>query len=123
MTNDLTIGGRVVRIINRVTRPVLKQITGEVFMITAASPIYTADAIEGDKNDRAPPRIMEVLDLSDGGQEKILIVNTVLERELARAYPDDTYVGRSFVACRYAVEGKPYYVYSIAEIENVDTSV
>lgn len=52
-------------------------------------------------------------------QQYTLICSAVIKANLARSYPDDSYVGKCFQLIRHAKrEGKPYFDYTIAEIED-----
>jgi hypothetical protein len=108
------------KIAKQVTRTVLHQHDGEPFYIQFQSSIRRSTVEPaGDKADMAPPNIADVLNL-ETGEMQILVMNTVLESELQRAYPNDDYVGRMFGVKRGKSElDKRYKVYTIIEIERV----
>jgi hypothetical protein len=143
MAKDLTISQRATAVApanmpagfavkKQVTRSVLQQKDGEVFYVTIEAPAYQGQEITMDgrsgKPKMAPARLCEVVNLSTG-ELQLLIMNTVLESELARAYPpsveggDPTYSGHSFAILRAhpAEADKRYKTYKILEIEPVES--
>lgn len=106
-----------------ITRAVLQQIDGEPFSVK-----FETRAIEGQElkpqgrgTKMAPARVCDVLKLPSK-EPCILIMNTVLESELDRAFPDGTYVGHSFAILRGAHPDandvdKRYKLYRILELK------
>jgi hypothetical protein len=63
-----------------------------------------------------PPQLAQVIDLTTGEVVQI-IIGSVLESELKREYPNDTYVGKGFSIQKAKIQGKRYAAYQIAELE------
>lgn len=112
----LVISGSDYEIAEIVTRTVLRQENGRPFFVTFESGTYEAPPLDGPSK-YAPPMISEVVNL-ETGECQILIMNTVLLRELDRHYPAGAYVGRSFAIVGYTHPDpeKRYRIYSVREI-------
>ncbi len=114
------------RVVKHVTRPLLKLEAGQEYFVTIESKIFDADpAVKGrersnadgsKKETMAPPRLMDVLDLVHASRPSQIIVNTVLESELVKKYPSDSYVGKSFMLVKNQIQGRRYATFQIAEI-------
>jgi hypothetical protein len=63
-----------------------------------------------------PPQLAQVVNLETGEIVQI-IVGSVLESELKREYPDDSYIGKGFQIQKAKIQGKRYAAYQIAELE------
>ena len=105
-----------------VTLPLLKMEADKPCFVTILEPIYKAKAIApgrkaaDGKPQMEPPELMNVTNL-ENGHEYQMIVNTVLGSNLRDAYPNDTYVGKSFLLERRQIAGKRYASFDITEIE------
>lgn len=121
--NVLTLAnGLKFTIAKQVTRTVLAQEDNIPFYVTFQTAAIEAEVLVNNAgrkaaNDMGPPRICNVENLENGAQQT-LIMNAVLEAELDRNYPDQSYVGRSFAIRRQAhhKDDKRYKTYQIAEI-------
>lgn len=111
----LAIGGREYEMVAQVTRPVLSQKGNEPFAVQFEGPIRQSDVRIPD-SDMAPPMVADVVNL-ETGECMLLIVNTVMESELTRYFPDGGYVGK-FLAMRRekSAADKRYYTYKIVEL-------
>lgn len=89
-------------------RKVMKDVTdpetGEVKKMEVASPV------------KEPPTTCQVTDL-ESGERKQMIVGAVMLGELGKRYPDDSYVGKSFVFRVFSIQGKQYKGIELAEVE------
>jgi hypothetical protein len=111
------------KLVKQVTRTVLQQKDGVPFAVhfeSAAIESEVTQETKGGKPKMAPARVCDVVDIADGSK-KILIMNTVLEGELSRAYPELSYVGKQFLLRSHFPVGsdgkaKNYKVYEIIEI-------
>ena len=109
-----------------VTTPILKiDDNGKLVYFKITGKIYPAPPNAGERTrkgtdgaEMAPPNLVDVMDYSDG-QEKKVVVNTVLGEELKRTYPEDSYVGLSFEVAKFKPAGgsKRYATFTITEIE------
>jgi len=69
-----------------------------------------------------PPMLVRVTDFTNGEPVKgEIIVPAVLETELKDAYPDDTYVGKTFLLVKHRPDGKRYNTFEVSEVE-IDTT-
>lgn len=113
-----------------VTRSVLPQIPDEPFYIEFQTPFVASKmnpefSKYRDKKTGEPslPDVAEVVNLATG-EYQILIGNTVLQSEITKAYPDETYVGRCFAVLQTKSEiDKRYRVYKIVEIRRKGSGV
>ena len=107
------------RTVRQITRTVLQQLEGIPFAITFESGAYEGENLQttrGGGLKMQPARLAEILNL-ETGERQLLIMNTVLERELLKAFPDNGYIGHSFIVRGKKPDGKGYRVYEIQEIE------
>lgn len=119
--ND-TLAAAGFEVVKQVTRSILVQRDGVPFAVTFEGAAYEGQEITESRGGAKmePARLCDVLNLITH-EKQSLIMNTVLEHELERAYPNGSYVGKSF-AIRGArpvdAEGKQkrYRTYEIAEI-------
>jgi hypothetical protein len=97
-------------------KPVYFKITGKIYPAPPNAGERTRKGTDG--AEMAPPNLVDVMDYSDG-QEKKIVVNTVLGEELKRTYPEDSYVGLSFEVAKFKPAGgsKRYATFTITEIE------
>lgn len=120
----------------QVTRTVLQQVEGVPIAIRFDGPAYQGEELQQGKGSgvkMAPARLANITNLIDG-QAMSLIMNTVLEGELLRAYGGEAdgtgdktpgYVGKSFAIRSHKpvdAEGKAkrYRVYQIIELKKKD---
>jgi hypothetical protein len=111
-------------IVKHVTLPLLKFEADPVF-VQFLEPIIQAEATGkgragADGTEMKPPEIAKVQDLV----RKIpcqIIVNAVLGAELRKAYPGDTYVGKSFRLAKNNISGKRYKTFEILEVKMKQT--
>lgn len=110
--------GVAITIKRQVTRDVLVQRDNETIFVRFEAPIYEGKKIEGGaQKDMAAARLGNVLNIVNGMQQ-VIIVNTVLEKNLDENYPDDAYVGRSFgITMMGKKDGKRYKTFTIFEVE------
>lgn len=118
----MEIGGMKFKVAKVLTVPVIRQKEGETVYITVTSPMFVGNPIkqiggDGKEQKREPATLMRVRDLQDGGVEKHYICTAVVKGNLRDQYPDDTYVGHSFMIRKGAKsEGKQYRDMEIIEI-------
>lgn len=114
------------KVVKQVTRTVLQQKDDVPFCVTFESAIRESEVQEGTgrggKPKMAAARVADVLNIETGSHQ-ILICNTVLEGELNRNYPDNSFVGRTFLMRSFfpvdlnSVTGKKAYkVFEIIEV-------
>ena len=114
------------QVVKQVTRTVLQQKDSVPFCVTFESAIRDSEVQEGTgrggKPKMAAARVADVVNI-EGGSHQILIVNTVLEGELNRNYPDNSFVGKTFLMKSYfpadlnsATGKKAYKVFEIIEV-------
>lgn len=120
VATSLTLGDGEYIVARQVTRTVLRQDDGKPFYVLIESAADISDMPEEakakKKDDMAPARVCNVVNL-ETGEPQVLIMNTVLESELDRAYPNGDYVGRSYAISRQqAATDKRYKTYRILEI-------
>lgn len=123
---EITVGALKFKVIKHVTLPHLQQPETVALGIKILSPIYTGNQLpKTDKDGKAivvedkqkPPQLVRCINLEDGG-EYTYIVAAVPESQLKLEYPNDGYVGRSFVILKGPKkEGKRYFQYAVQEIE------
>jgi hypothetical protein len=123
--NTVMLGDGEYEIERRVTRTVISQKDGEPLFVLFQEPAYTSDVKQKKGNkDMDPARCANVINL-ETGEEHILIMNTVLESELNKAYPDNGYVGRAYAITRSTPEqgegDRRYKVYKIIELRKKKT--
>lgn len=115
-------------VVKQVTRTVLQQVENVPFAVEFEGPAHESEvqtpARGGTK--MQPARVADVINLVTGSRQ-VLIMNTVLEGEMDRNYPDQAYVGRKFaIRSHFPSDGEApdgstrkrrYKVYEIVEIE------
>jgi len=103
-----------------VTVPVLKLQPDTPVYIKVEQKMELSKQIEQKKVGATPMEaatIMHVTDLNTD-DEAILIVGKMLKSVIEEAYPNDTYVGKSFEVINHGKRGdKKYNAYSLTEIE------
>jgi hypothetical protein len=87
----MMIGGKRIRVIKSVTRPVLQQLLdGTPVFVTIQALAFRGQELTAQKRDGSvkmePARLLNVLNI-ETGDEATLIANSVLENELLRNYP------------------------------------
>lgn len=114
------------RKIKDVTLPLLKVKVGEEYYVKFTGPIHlgkemapkakvdprTGEVIE---EKRAPAHIATIKNL-ETGENGMLIVATVMRKELEENYPGESYIGKSFGFVQTKVEGKSYNLVEIWEV-------
>ena len=121
------------KVVKRVTRPLLKLELGKAIYVEFQEPMFEAEAIGAVRTrstkkpvdgaaaeparKMAPPVLANVKDLVHGGRESQIICNAVLESELDKKYPKDTYVGKQFEIVKNQLQGKSYATFEIAEVQ------
>ena len=123
------VAGGSYRVKAQITRTVLRQMEGKPFAVRFEAAAYESESLKdeaakGREASRKPPRVAHVINL-ETGDKQVLIMNTVLEGELERAFPKAGYVGRDFLIRGEVPVGrdgklKTYRVYQIIEIERED---
>jgi hypothetical protein len=120
-----TVGGLKLKKVKAVTLPVLKLQPGAPAIVRFESAMRVSDQIETAKGgDRAkamePATVAHVVDMQTG-EEAIIIVGKVLKGELDKAYPSNSYVGKTFEIINKGKLGdKKYNAYSVTEVEIED---
>jgi hypothetical protein len=128
MPKEMNIGSLLFVKVKSVTRPVMK-IEAKTVYFKVDGPIHKAAPMEGAKaqkdasgNVLPPPDLMFVTDL-ETGEEKTVVVNTVLGLELSKTYPEEKYVGKCFMVEKIAPAGnKRYATFQISEIALQETA-
>jgi hypothetical protein len=118
----LTIGGRAFVVKKQLTRTVMREIIGTPYAVMFQGAIYQGEDLKSAKAGAVkmePARLCDVLNL-ETGELQSLILYSVLEGEIHRAYPGDSYIGKSLLIRASRPEGKRYRTYEIAEIEASD---
>ena len=123
----ISLGNGQYEVARQVTRTVMRQVDGVPFHVSIDSAIYTGEELKGGRGggaQYAPADLAEVTDLATG-ELHLLIMNTVLRSELERAYPDQSYVGKSFAIVGgkgVTKDGEPakYKTYKILELRKRD---
>lgn len=110
-------------VVSQVTRTVLSQKDDVVFFVRVESDPYVATPLEGSRSKKQPPTMCDVLNLQTG-EFQMLIMNTVLLKELTAAFhtadgkPD--FKGKSFgirpSTLKKSEGGNAYRVYQILHI-------
>lgn len=97
--------------IRAVTLPVFKIDKGEERGFYFASPIFMGEKID----DKAAPSMVNCADL-ESGEIGRLILPQVMETELRKGYPDQSYVGKCFAVLLTRVPEKRYNIVQLSEI-------
>lgn len=106
-----------------VTRPVLSLKPGTPIYVFIQGSMHTGEKIDGGSEaDRAkaPPTLMHVEDLSTR-DSKIVICPKVLQGELDKNFPDETYVGKCFEISTIKPDearGKKYNLIALYEMDD-----
>lgn len=102
-----------------VTLPTLSLAVNQVAFVRFDEAIYVGkevEAKEGEKK-KEPPSLACVTDM-ETGEQRTLILNTVLVSTIDEAYPAKTYVGKIFRVEKLAKRaGKDYHDFKIQEVE------
>lgn len=99
-----------------VTLPLRKWKVDEPAYLRFESEIFTGKQLKGSNEELAPADLANCIDLETGEQVQI-IVGAVLKSTLNDEYPNNGYVGKSFMITQSKVEGKRYKTYRVVEIE------
>lgn len=125
----LTIGNIKLRVTRQVTLPHLKHEEGQIVAFKILCPIYVGEnLIETDKGElapkdakpkaapMAPPHLVRCTNLEDHN-DYTYIIGAVVQSNLERTYPDETYVGKCFAIIKGPKQpGKRYHQYAVHEV-------
>lgn len=112
-----------------VTLELLKIVANTEYYVRFIGPMHIGKAVAGPtKVDAATgevkpgkePAMIAFVDDLETDKERIIICSTVLRKELADAYPDDSYVGKCFGFKQTKIEGKSYNLVELWEVEDPD---
>ena len=113
--DDFAVATAAVKVVRRVTIPLLQFPEGQTITAKIVAPIYTGKEIPGHQIKKAAELVQ--ID-SRSGVRRLIIVNEVLKKELNEAYPDDGYVGKWFMITKIAPkDGKRYPTFDVQEVE------
>ncbi len=107
------------KVVKNVTVPLLKLVEEKAEYVQLTGAMFQGKEVKGtgDKAKMEPAILCHCINLTTGEVAQI-IVNAVVKENLKEAYPDDSYVGKSFEIIKHAKrEGKRYNDFSITEIE------
>lgn len=113
---------KAVKIVRQLVFPTLQLKPAEAVYVTIKSKIEVSKSTVQKKGAEArkPASVMQVIDKMDD-KEKTIVVNKVLEGTLNEQYPNDGYVGRSFMIKKSADKKKgdsgEYFNFDLNEIE------
>lgn len=94
---------------------------GPMHIGKAVAPKVEVDKATGEvKTVNKEPAMVAFVDDLMTDQERIIICSTVLRKELAEAYPNDSYIGKTFGFKQTKVAGKDYNLVEIWEVEDPD---
>lgn len=121
------VGGNTFAVVQQVTVPVLKHESGETIAVRLEQPIieedqieYTTDPKTGEVTDqkyKGKINVGRVVELGSG-QLFQYVFNAISASELRSAYPNNGYVGKSFLIKKLGVvAGKRYKEVQVIEIE------
>lgn len=124
---SLMVAGTEFKVAQQVTVPVLKQDSGETVAIKIVAPILVEDQFDTKIDEETGEIIKQtfkgkinvgrVTELTSG-QLFQYVFNAISASEIRNAYPDESYVGKSFLIKKLAVvAGKRYKEVQIIEIE------
>lgn len=104
-----------IKVVRKVSLPVLPFRDGMTIVAKLVDKIRTGKAVENATIKTAAQLVtIEAMN----GEQRTLIVNKVLEKELDQAYPDTSYIGKWFRIKREAAKaGKRYPIFVIEEVE------
>lgn len=112
-TDPAFIAAESLRIVKRVTIPVLAFREGTTILCRFAEAIRESEVDDGKMG---PAKIAQIE--ARDGTIRLLIVGEVLHTSLSRAYPEDSYVGKWFaIEKREPRADKRYRDYTITEVE------
>lgn len=109
-----------------VTLELLKIVANKEYYVRFTSDMHVGKAVAGPVKvgadgvplpAKAPAQIAFVDDL-ETDNERIIIISTVLGKELADAYPGASYIGKCFGFKQTKVEGKSYNLVELWEVED-----
>lgn len=112
-----------------VTLELLKIVANTEYYVRFIGPMHIGKAVAGPvKVDAATgevkpgkePAMIAFVDDLETDKERIIICSTVLRKELAEAYPNDSYVGKCFGFKQTKIEGKSYNLVELWEVEDPD---
>lgn len=114
----IMLGGVALDVVEQVTIPILKYNDGDVIVITPQLPISEEDQID-DKTGEVKGKINVVRVVEFGtGQLFNVVLGTVAAGELRDAYPEHSYVGKTFALRKIGlVAGKRYKDVQIVEVK------
>jgi hypothetical protein len=107
------IGGFKVK--KNVTVALFKLVPGEDNFFHVQGSMHIGEKI----GDREPATLMHVINMQTG-EEGQIICPTILQKELAKQYENDTYVGKRFWLRITRVPEKKYNMVEISELEDED---
>lgn len=92
---------------------------GAMHVGKAVAPKVEVDKATGEvKTVNKEPAMVMFIDNLEDDQERIMICSTVLRKELAEAYPNDGYVGKTIGFKQTKVAGKDYNLVELWEVED-----
>jgi hypothetical protein len=112
--------------VRNLTLDILKFVENEPRHVkfTGAIHLGKPQKAEEGKAAKAPAHLAPVIDLDTGNMECQIIVAAVVLSILNDDYPNEAYVGKCFEIVKKArAEGKAYFPYGVAEIEDPDAPV
>ena len=110
--------GLKVKVLKKVTRELLKLKDNMPVYIKVLCATYQAEPTEAKQGavQMDPPILANVVDL-ETGEEMQMIFPKVLEEEIHKNYPDNSYVDHCFSVEKFKIDGKKYSGFKISEIE------
>ena len=103
--------------IRQVTLPVLKLEKGVPRYLFILSPMYVGDKLEEQKD---AATLVHSVDM-ETGEEGLVICPSVMQSELLKNYPDDSYVRKGFeIVVTRGPAGKNYNLVTISEVAPPD---
>lgn len=110
-----------------VTLELLKIVANVEYYVRFIGPMHIGKAVAGPvkvdpntgevKPGKEPAMIAFIDDL-ETDKERIIICSTVLRKELADAYPNDSYISKTFGFKQTKIEGKSYNLVELWEVED-----
>lgn len=108
------------RVVKKITKPLMKMEENKQYFLRIDSKPYEADFQLQKGESGSAPVIMDVTDLAEGEECRIL-VHTALLGDLTKSYPNGDFVGRCFAIVRHPMGSKKYVTYSIDEVAPVES--
>lgn len=105
--------------IRQVTLPVLKLEKGKPRYLFVLAPMTVGKKIDDQKE---AATVMHAVDM-ESGEEGLVIVPTVMQKELNESYPNGSYVRKGFEVILTRVPEKRYNIVSICEVAPPDDFV